>query len=151
MRRVTIICITSIAVLHCSYSRGQDAAKSDQPAAAPDDKAKTAELRKQIKALLDESDRLIKARRPGKHFMIGWKTKDGTVTQILLIPDKELPTRSTKDFSGLKGAIAKLPKGSQVSYTFSDFRPDLLTHKQIIELRDLCKKSGMVFSLHKGG
>jgi hypothetical protein len=55
------------------------------------------------------------------------------------------------DFRGLKAEITKLPKWSKVSYIFSDFRPDLLTHKQIIELRDLCKQNEMVFHLHKGG
>ena len=151
MRYLTTLCIVSTAMLYCSFANGQGDSQSKEAAATPCDGPNAAALQKQIEALIVDTQRLIKAKPPSKDFMIGWKTKDGIVTQILLIPKKPLPERTVKGFVGLKGEITRLPKGASVSYIFSDFRPDLLNHTQIIELSVLCKKNAVAFYLHEGG
>ena len=151
MRVLTTLGIISIALLNCPIAIGQGDSPSENAAATPGDGPNAAALQQQINALIVETQRLINAKPPSKDFMIGWRTKDGVVTQILLIPNKPLSERTVEGFDGLKAEVTKLPKGASVSYVFSDFRPDLLTHKQIIELSSLCKKNEVPFYLHAGG
>ena len=92
-------------------------------------------------------------KQPGKNYFIGWKNDDDVVTEIILFRDHPQPEPEVivQDYAVLKKAIRQLPSGSFVSYTFSDFRKDLLNYQQIKELHDLCAKNGMHFLLHMGG
>ena len=151
MKYLTTLCVVSIALLYCPFAAGQADSPSENVAATVGDGPNAAALQRQIETLIGETQRLIEAKPPSKDFMIGWRTKDGVVTHILLIPNKPLSERTVEGFAGLKAEVTKLPKGASVSYVFSDFRPDLLTHKQIIELSSLCKKNEVPFYLHAGG
>jgi len=92
-------------------------------------------------------------KQPGKNYFIGWKNNDDVITEIILFRDHPQPEPEVivQDYAGLKKAIRQLPSGSFVSYTFSDFRKDLLNYQQIKELHDLCAKNGVYFLLHMGG
>ena len=100
-----------------------------------------------------EETMLDARKQPGKYYFIGWKNDGDVVTEIILFRDHPQPEPEVivQDYTGLKKAIRQLPFGSFVSYTFSDFRKDLLNYQQIKELHDLCAKNGMHFLLHMGG
>ena len=92
-------------------------------------------------------------KQPRRNYFIGWKNDDDVVTEIILFRDHPQPEPEVimQEYAGLKKAIRQLPFGSFVSYTFSDFRKDLLNYQQIKELHDLCAKNGIYFLLHMGG
>jgi len=104
---------------------------------------------------MTEKTMLDARKQPGKKYFIGWKNNDDVVTEIILFRDHPQPEPEpeviVQDYTGLKKAIRQLPSRSFVSYTFSDFRKDLLNYQQIKELHDLCAKNGMRFLLHMGG
>ena len=86
-------------------------------------------------------------------YSIGWKNDGDVVTEIILFRDRPQPEPEVvvHDYVGLKKALRQLPPGSFVSYTFSDFRKDLLDFQQIKELHDLCAKNAVRFLLYEGG
>jgi len=129
----TLILLGVVAIVASCDSPQNMASVTQEPSDLPKNTVPVTHEWIQDLITLTQKMMLDASKQPGKNYFIGWRNDDDVVTEIILFRDHPQPEPEiiVQEYAGLKKAIRQLPSGSFVSYTFSDFRKDLLNYQQI--------------------